>query len=64
MKNLTVLEVDYSHGLIWARDYNDNEYNVIWSGFIDLDMGDKIKVEPLTGSEEKSFYDADYRLIK
>lgn len=39
---LYVIEVDYSHGIIYGVDTHGEEHEATWSGCIDLDAGDTI----------------------
>ena len=40
-----VIDVDYSHGIIFALGDYGEVIDVYWSGFIDLAEGDVIQVE-------------------
>lgn len=51
MKNIataTVLEVDYSHGVITVVDSTEECFDITWTGFIDLHEGDEVQYDTTT----------------
>ena len=55
-KTGTVVDIDYSHGTILFKCAKTREiFTCTWEGFIDLEIGDKIKA---LGHTESAFYDA------
>jgi hypothetical protein len=48
LKSATVLEIDYSHGYVWAETDSGNQLSLIWSGCFLADIGDRILFCPLT----------------
>ena len=43
--DLYVIDVDYSHGIIFGVDSQGDEHEATWSGIIDVDEGDTITCE-------------------
>jgi len=45
MKVGVIQEIDFSHGTIFVLDSDGQEFDVIWSGFLDAGYGTEITFE-------------------